>query len=132
MSYPKIIFNPGGGAVTLNFTYPPVENAGVDANGADEYDAVRHDSTSLSGVTQKVLVRIDTFRNLSMKFVPDADVLAWAAFQQFALTGGSFAYYPDASLPTNFVYTQEDTTYSPKFSVRGLKSFTMKWRLAAS
>src|SRR5678815_3558769 len=95
---PKIVYDAGSGPVTLAFTFPPVEKAGADGAGADEYSAIREDSVTESGLVQSVVHRIENFRTLNMTYVPDDDILDWAAFLQFSLQGFTFSYYPDSTL----------------------------------
>jgi hypothetical protein len=135
MAYPipKIIYNPGTGNVTLNFTYPPVNKPLID-----EMFAVRSDTDTLSGIRQSFFTRIDTFKTLQMDNVPNADVPAWQAFFNFAMTGQQFHYHEDATLPAYKTYTldiggptgsgsnNEDLT--PARNVYGLIKFTLSMR----
>src|SRR5580765_7086698 len=132
MAYPQIQYDPGTGLVTLPFTFPPVENAGVDENGADEYDAIRMDSVTSTGLVQIVVERVDNFRTLKMTNVPIEDIPLWAAFMAYAVQGFPFNYFPDASdAATVFLCILEDTSWTPKWNMRLLRQFTMKLRLAA-
>lgn len=123
MILPKIVYDPGSGAVTLNFTYPPVQKPGTD-----ELNAVRHDSMTISGNRQVIIERIDHFLTLQIDYVPFADLNAWAAFMGFAIQGGQFKYYPDATLTAFDTWDLEDTNWKPSLNVRLHDKFTMKMR----
>jgi hypothetical protein len=110
---PKIIYDPGVGDVTLNFTYPPVQKPGTD----DE-EATRHDSITCSGLKQSVWERTDEFKILQMDYVPMADLPDWKDFIKYALTGGEFKYFVDSTEPDWVMYTLEDTEFRPKFSLK--------------
>jgi hypothetical protein len=120
---PKISYNPGTGAVTLPFTYPP-----MGKSGTNDLEVQRNDSFSVSGVKQSVYTRTDEFIPLSMDFVPLADLPAWESFVQFAISGGQFNYYPDATLSSFTTCTLEDKTWQPKRSFYGISKFTLRFR----
>jgi hypothetical protein len=124
MAYPQIIYNPGGaGPVTLLFQRPPRRVP------AYNYQVTRHDNISSAGLREAVLERIDSFLELEMEWVADgADVQAWNAFMQFALTGGQFAYYPDASQPDFGNYWLEDTSWVAAYKSAGQRTFKLKFR----
>jgi hypothetical protein len=126
MSYPipRIVYNPGSGNVTLNFTYPPIQKAMLD-----DKEAVRHDSMSSSGLRQVAVERVDTIKPLQFENVPWADLPACGAFIDYALLGGEFSYFPDATLTAFQTYELLDTNFSPKFNARGLSKFSLKLRL---
>ncbi len=126
---PKIIYNPGSGAVTLAFTWPPMQKP-----GAEERQAMRHDSDTLSGYRQSILVHIVHFLTLQLPNVPMADLGNWAAFFDYALTGGAFDYYPDTvGAPSTFTtYTLEDTDWKSQFAYRTMAQFTLKMRLVGA
>lgn len=120
MAYPKIVWN----STTLAFTYPPIQKAMVD-----DREALRHDSMTSSGLRQTVLERVDIIKPLQIEFVPWEDLPAWEPFIDFALAGGTFDYYPDADLSAFQTCELMDTTFSPKFNVRGLSKFSLKLRV---
>ena len=127
MSYPKIVYDPGTGPTVLAFARPPRKVP------AYEYNAVRHDNISSAGVREAVLERIDTFLELEMDWVAiGADVQAWNQFMQFALGGGQFGYYPDASLPRFTNYWLEDSNWTAAYKSPGLYSFKLKFRQVVS
>jgi hypothetical protein len=126
MSYPipKIQYDPGGGTVTLTFTYPPIQKPMLD-----DREAVRHDSMTSSGLRQIALERVDIIKPLQMENVPWGDLPDWQDFIDFAIEGGQFSYYPDATLTAFQTFELMDTSFSPKFNVRGLSKFSLKLRL---
>jgi hypothetical protein len=124
MITPKIVYDSGGGPVTLIPTYPPVQKP-----GADELVANRHDSITTTGVKQSINDRTDVFVNLNFAFVPTADLAAWKLFITWAIAGGKFTYYPDNTLGTNADYTLENDTWVAKRVMFSMYSFTLRLRL---
>lgn len=116
---PRIVY----GSTTLTFSLPPVNKP-----GADDLEAQRNDSISLSGLKQSVYWRTDTFKNLEMAAVPQADLPAWRDFMAYAITGGEFSYYPDATLAGFTVYTLEDKNWKPTRAYFGHAKFTLRFR----
>lgn len=110
--------------VTLAFTFPPVQKPLLD-----DREAVRHDSITTSGLRQSALERVDIIKHLQMEYVPWADLTAWAAFIDFAIQGGEFSYYPDASLSAFQTFELLDTNFTPTYNSRGLSKFSLKLRL---
>ena len=127
MSYPQIIYDPGSGPATLTFQRPPRRFP------AYEFKATRHDNVASSGVRESVLERIDAFLTVEMEWVAiGSDVQAWSSFMLFALTGGQFAYYPDASQPLFTNYWLEDTDWTAEWKSAGQYSFKLKLRQVAT
>jgi hypothetical protein len=127
MANPQIVYDAGAGPVTLAFRRPPRKVP------AYQYNAVRHDNISSAGVREAVLERIDTFLELEMEWVRiGADVQAWNQFMQFALAGGQFAYYPDASQPAFTNYWIEDTNWTAAYKAPGQYTFKLKFRQVVS
>ena len=125
MSYlPKIVYDAGSGAVTLNFTYPPINKPTID-----DREAVRHDSITSSGLRQVALERVDIIRNIQMEFVPFADLPAWAAFIDYAIQGGTFSYYLDKDASAHQTWELQDTNFKPSYNVHGISKFTLTLRL---
>lgn len=126
MSYPipKILYDPGGGLVTVNPTYPPIQKAQLD-----DLESVRHDSISSSGIRQVATERIDTIKPLQFENVPWEDLPAWKQFIAFAIEGGTFSYYEDATASAFQTFELLDTSFSPKYNIRGLSKFSLKLRL---
>jgi hypothetical protein len=123
MAFPQIIYDPGTGPVTLQFQRPPRKVP------AYEFKATRHDNVASSGVRESVLERIDTFITFEMEWVAlGSDVQAWSNFMLFALTGGPFAFYPDASQPPFTNYWLEDTDWTADYKSAGQYSFKVKFR----
>jgi hypothetical protein len=123
MSYPQITYFSGSTLVTLPFTYPPRNVAAYNSV------ATRHDNVSSSGVRESILERIDNFLEIEMQAVLAAtDVTVWNAFMQYALQGGQFSYYPDASQTAYTNYWLEDTTWKAGYKAPGIYSFKLKFR----
>lgn len=127
MAYPKITYNPGTGPVTLQFQRPARKVP------AYSYTAARHDNIASSGVRESVLERIDSFLTFEMEWVGiGSDVVAWNSFMLFALTGGQFSYYPDASQSAFTNYWLEDTDWTADFKAAGQYTFKLKFRQVVS
>jgi hypothetical protein len=123
MAFPKIIYDPGSGAVTLQFLRP---NRRVSAGNLE---ALRHDNIASSGVKEAVHERTDEFLEFEMEWVGiGADEAAWRAFMDFALQGGEFDYYPDADLGSSAAYTLEDHAYNSAWKTPGQYTFKTKFR----
>jgi hypothetical protein len=127
MAYPQIVYNAGTGPTTLQFQRPPRNVP------AYEFNAVRHDNIASSGVRESILERIDSFLSLEMEWVGiGADVQAWSGFMSFALAGGQFAYYPDASQSAFTNYWLEDTNWTAGYKSPGQYTFKLKFRQVVS
>ncbi len=124
MAYPKIVYDPGTGDVTLAFTYPDVQKP-----FADPLEAVRHDSITSSGLRQTMLERVDIIKNVQVDSIPWADLPNWQAFFTYAVRGGSFSYYPDSDSPDFQTWELTDDKFDPKFNLRGLSKLSFKLRL---
>lgn len=119
---PKIVF----GTTTLTITYPPIGKGMLD-----DREALRHDSVTSSGLRQVALERVDLIKPLQFENVPWEDLPAWETFIDYALAGGTFDYYPDATLGTFQTCELMDTSFSPKFNARGLSKFSLKLRVTS-
>jgi hypothetical protein len=124
MANPKIVYTPTGGAEqTLSFSAPPRQQPGYVKT------AVRHDNISTAGVRESVLERIDAFLEFTMDYLQaGTDLANWAAFLDYALTGGPFAYYPDASQPGYINCLLENSDAQIAYKAPGLYSLTLKFR----
>jgi hypothetical protein len=123
MAFPKIVYNPGTGNVTLPFL------RGARKVPASFQAATRHDNIASSGVRESVVERVDSFLEFEMEYVAlGTDVQAWAAFMAYALQGGSFAYHPDASQAASTNYWLEDTTFNAAYKAPGQYTFKVKMR----
>src|SRR5260370_24907876 len=92
MANQQIIYDRGTGPVTFSL------QRGPGRLPAYEIAQERKDNVSSAGVREAIALRQDSFLELAMEWVgTGADVQAWAAFMQYALKGGAFSYYPDAS-----------------------------------
>jgi hypothetical protein len=119
MAYPKIIYN----GVTLKFTYPPRQVPNYDK------ETVRHINVASSGKVEQVFERTDTFLEIAVDSIPDADAAAWSAFLDYASQGLTFDYYADASLGFFTTYTLETTSVKLQWKQPGIWSAgTLKFR----
>ena len=126
MSYPipRIVYETDFGAITLDFTYPDVQKPMTDP-----LQATRHDSITSSGLRQTMLERVDTLKNLELANIAWADLPALGEFMAFAVQGGSFQFYPDATQTAYQTWELLDDNFDPRFSARGLSKCTLKLRL---
>ena len=124
MSNPKIVYTSvEGGEQTLAFAYPPQQCPGYFRS------AVRHDNVSTAGIRESVLERTDEFVELSLPWIrAGADLAAWQAFLDQALTGASFSYYPDAGQAPFANYLLEDTETKLVWKTPGVYTVTLKLR----
>jgi len=112
MAYPKIVYVPSGTPVTLQFTYPPVQQEGVP-----RMVACRVDNLSTDGHRQSALRRVDQFLSIDMRYALLAtDIVAWQTFMTWAMGGGSFQYYPDSSQAAFTNYVIESTDWTPAYN----------------
>jgi len=80
-------------------------------------------------VRESLYERADNFLEFEIEWLGiGADVVAWRAFMQYALKGGQFSYYPDASLAVFTNYWLEDTSYVPGYKVPEQYTFKVKLR----
>jgi hypothetical protein len=128
-NYGPTVQSTGSVQRVLTFTYPPTQKP-----GADDRNAVRHDSVAIAGVVQSITERVEIFKTLNMDFVPVVDLPAWTKFlDNWALYGKSFTYYSDsADASTATDYTLVDTQWAPKRVFFGMTKFTVKMRLLVS
>lgn len=139
MILPKITYN-NGTPQTLAFTYPPIMKPGSeerDVSGGSGGNASRVDTIALNGNKQSINWRTDRFRTLQLDYVPAADIPAWEAFIDYAITGASFLYYPDATDSwASTEYTLEDQNWSPELNFKttdgGMFKFTLRMRRKAT
>ena len=121
---PKFVYNPGSGNITLSPTYANVKKPFID-----EFEAIRHDSITSSGVRQSMVERVERNLTLTFESVPWADLPAWDNFLSYAIQGGSFDYYPDATLSSFQVRQIIEDKVSPKYQAYGLSSISFSMRL---
>ncbi len=124
MSNPKIVYTPSTGSdITLEFSFPPRQSP------AYHKVATRHDNISTTGIRECVLERVDDFLDLTVEWIPAGDELDnWRTFLDYALAGGPFAYYPDASQSSFTNYVLEDTEARLEYRAPGMYSLALKLR----
>ncbi len=139
----------GGGSTGFTPTYPPLRKQPFELWGLE---AERADSATVGGIKKSTLNRLDTVTVLNFDFVPVSDLAAWKAFQQYALSGGTFTYrplpdYPNAtSSDPMFQYPGQDSgddasgfsvcqlvsmDWTPHFTSLGNFSLAIKLKLAS-
>jgi hypothetical protein len=121
-----LIYNAGAGIVDFTPTYPAVKRQ----PGAGGVEATRHDSFTSSGIKQSVLERIDTVTTLTFVACPATEMDSWQAFFTWALSGGVFAFRPDATDHlTWYEYTLDSMDFVPKWTSFNNFSVELKVRL---
>jgi hypothetical protein len=125
MPFPKVVYNPGSGDVTLTFQRGP--NA-----FHCYYHAVRHDNVATSGLKESVLERLEMLIEFSMPALTISDATdypAWAALMKFALTGAAFKFFPNATLTEYYNCTSEDEDWDPQRAGPGKYTVACKWKI---
>ena len=124
MANPKIVYTPTGGTEqTLNFARPPRQQPGF------QKVAVRHDNVSTAGLRESVLERTDEFLEFTLEWVEaGADLANWRTFLDHALTGETFAYFPDASQAGFTNYLLEDSETTVEYKAPGAYALRLKMR----
>jgi hypothetical protein len=120
---PKFSYNPGTGTVNFIPTY-----ANVQKPYLDDFEALRHDSISSSGIRQSMVERVDRVKPINFESVPWSDLPAWNSFLSYALLGGDFSYYPDSTATTFATWQIVDDKVSPQFVAIGLSKITFHMR----
>lgn len=88
---PQITYN-NGSPQTLSILYPPTSKPKFSKQ------ATRTDTFSTAGVRQTVVQRVnETHPVKMMNIIAGDDSDAWQLFLDWAVTGGAFEYYPDAT-----------------------------------
>ena len=121
---PKFVYDPGTGAVTFIPTY-----ANMQKPQLDDFQAVRHDSITSSGIRQSMLERIDRIKPINFEFIPWSDLPSWEAFLSYAMTGGDFSYFPDSTLTGFATWEIVDDSVSPTFVCIGQSKISFSMRL---
>jgi len=87
------VYQPAGSNTLVGFTpeFPPVKKQPLGLWGLE---AKRADSIAADGSKQSQLEQIIPVTKLSFPYVALSDMAAWKAFEQYALSGATFAYCP--------------------------------------
>jgi hypothetical protein len=121
---PKFIYDPGTGAVAVTPTYPHVKKPYMN-----NFEALRHDSITSSGIRQSMLERVDRVLKVTFEDVPWTDLPMWESFFAYAIQGGSFKFYPDDSLTAFQTWELVDDKVDVVFVSIGLSKFEMNLRM---
>jgi hypothetical protein len=105
----QIVYNPGSGNVTLTFLRGPV-------NFSPYFDTRANDNLSTNGqVRERVLENNDILIEFEMPhMLLQGDMTAWDAFQQWALAGGQFQFYPYVGFSDYYNCVAEDKGWKPE------------------
>ena len=120
---PQIIYDAGAGPVTVTPTYPNVQKPYLD-----NFEAVRHDSITSSGLRQSMVERVDRTVTVNFENVPWTDLPMWEGFFAYAVQGGSFEYFPDNTATGFNTWELVDDKVEFSFNDRGLSKFEMHMR----
>jgi hypothetical protein len=128
------VYQPVGGAL-VGFT-PVFAPTGKQPLYEWGLEAVRGDSITVDGRKRSVLNRLITVTTVTFPAVALSDMAQWKAFESYALTGGTFAYRPNATIPgsdnTAFCTAQLiNMDWTPKFEAPQTFSLAMKFKLVA-
>jgi hypothetical protein len=104
MSCPKVTYQPESTLITLQFVWGPQNFISYSA-------AVAHDNLATGGTKERVVERVDTMIQFDMQAIKLADVPGWQAFMDWALAGGEFKFYPDASLSDYYNMVSDDQSF---------------------
>jgi len=123
MSLPKVVYNPGSGDVTLQFVRGP-QGFHCDSK------AIVHDNTATSGIRERVHERTELVLSFGMGHLKINDDLAsWSTFMVWALAGGAFKFYPDASQSAYYNCVSQDEEFAPARVGPGVYSATFTWQI---
>ncbi len=123
MAFPKLTWPASTEANAFTFKYPPRRQSSIIQK------ASRHDNTSSYGIRESIYERSETFANIEMDTVlSGTDVTNWQTFMAYALQGGQFYYYLDASLPAKTAYTLEGTDFDAAWKSVGMYTFKLVFR----
>lgn len=121
-----MVYNPGSGNVTLQFVRGP-QGFRCDAV------AVVHDNEATGGLRERVEERVDlilAFRMDALRVDGTGDSLpAWSTFMAWALAGGEFTFYPNASLSDAYTCVSEDEGFAPEVKGPGVYGAAFSWRI---
>lgn len=123
MGLPKIVYDPGTGAVELEFLRGPQRfQCG--------YSTRAHDNLATSGIRERVLEGNDILISFNMPHLGIGDDLPeWAAFMKWALGGGQFDFYPDADLPDYYHLISDDDGFAPMRTAPGRYGAGFRFRV---
>lgn len=126
-------YNPPGASAFVGFTpvFAPVGKQPLYEWGLE---AIRGDSITVDGRKRSVVNRLITVTTVTFPFVAQSDMAKWKAFETYALTGGTFGYRPNATIPnsdnTAFCAAQLlSMDWTPKFEFFQTFSLAMKFLL---
>ena len=123
MSLPKVIYNPGSGDVTLTFVRGPRQFACY-------YSSRVHDNLATGGLRERVVEAKDILIRFEMPALRlTGDFGDWAQFEDWALAGGQFSFYPDASLADYYHCVSDDTGFEYARNAPGQYAAAFHWRI---
>jgi hypothetical protein len=105
----QIIYNPGTGNVTLTLLRGPL-------NFMPYFDGRVNDNLSTNGqVRERVVENLDIMISFEMPhMIVGTDLTAWDAFEQFALAGGQFQFWPYVGFTDYYDCVAEDKGWKPQ------------------
>jgi hypothetical protein len=123
MGLPKVIYDAGVGAVTLQLVRGP-------QNFRCYYKSRLHDNLATSGIRERVVEAHDILIAYEMQALRVTDDLDdWTAFMVFALGGGQCEFYPDAALPDYYHLVSDDEGFEPARTGPGQYAAAFRWRI---
>ena len=105
----QVIYNPGTGNVTLTCLRGPVKFTPY-------FDARVNDNLSTNGqVRERVVENLDILIEMEMPHMQiQSDMTAWDAFEQWALAGGGFQFWPYVGFSDYYNCVAEDKGWKPQ------------------
>src|SRR5205823_1895910 len=114
-------------ANVLNFKYPPRNLPAFDDR------ARRHLNVATSGIVEILHEFIDRFLSMDIPFSAiGQDIGLWSRFFDYALPGGAFSFYPDATLLAYQNYLLEQSDFVASYRHPGVFSFKLQFRRLAA
>ncbi len=123
MALPKIVYDAGAGAVTLQCVRGPA--------GFGCWAKARvHDNVATSGLRERVFEETDLFISFTMPALRvGEDYGAWAAFAAWAMQGGQFEFYPDGAQAEKHHCVDEGDGWETTRVGPGVYSAAFSWRI---
>jgi len=123
----QIVYNPGGGNVTLTFQRGP-------QNFRCLYDGRVHDNLSTGGIRERIVEFLDILIAFEMQnhLISDAtDYAAWGGFMTFALGGGQFTFCVNTTIGSAATYdcVSDDTKWQPVRNGPGKYAASYQFRM---
>jgi hypothetical protein len=123
MAFPKVVYDPGSGPVTVAFARGP-------RDFMCGWSARVHDNLATSGLRERIVEARDLVITFSMPAMGVGDDLGgWSALTAWMLDGGQVDFYPDAAKAEHYHVVSDDTEWKPGRVGPGRYSQAYAWRI---